>query len=149
MFYNNCYLVIQSHSVITNLDITNSGLKQTQSNNWVVQVIFLTALLVNSDQSLVITNTKRCFSSLSLSLSIFLTLSVCLSLFIFLTLCLSYLSLSLSLSSSLPHWKICSTKFFDKMLAAAAPSLATTHLLYRSALPNLVPAGIILPAEVF
>jgi hypothetical protein len=62
-----------------------------------------------------------------LSLSVFLSLS--LSLFISLCLCLS-ISLYLSPSASLEN--ACSSKIGDIILAAAAPSLATTHLLYRS-----------------
>ena len=57
--------------------------------------------------------------SLSLYLSHSLSLSVCLSLIIVLTLCL-FLCLFLK--------NPCSSKFCNKMLAAAAPSLATKHL---------------------
>ena len=73
--------------------------------------------------------------SLFISLYLFLSVSVSLTLFIFLTLflflplpleILNFGSLYLCLSRN-----ACSSKIGDIMLAAADPSLATTHLLYR------------------
>jgi len=68
------------------------------------------------------------FMSYSLSIFLFLSFSF-FSLSLYLSLSLSvYLSLSFSLSVSFYlSEKTCGSKFCDKMLAAAAPSSATTH----------------------
>jgi hypothetical protein len=72
------------------------------------------------------------YCQLSLSLSLFISLSIYFSLSVFLSLSFSlYLSHSISLSPYASLENACSSKIGDIMLAAAAPSLVTTHLLYR------------------